>query len=235
MDEVEQFLFLYLCFVKGVIDVFNLLFNVSWELLQDYGLVCKICVVFIKWVLQMFKKLGNEEEKYVIFWLQFGEVFKEGVGEDLDNCEVIVVLLCFFFIEDVCFGVVGFDQYLECVGEKQDKIYYLLVDNLNVVCNSLYLEVFCKKGIEVLLFIEWVDEWMVGYLGEYKGCKLVNVVCGQLDMDQEDQECVDQDKQVLLIGCFSDSLGDQVVEVWFISCLVDLLVCLVLVEDELGL
>ncbi|HBT06485.1 MAG TPA: molecular chaperone HtpG, partial [Alcanivorax sp.] len=111
---------------------------------------------------------------------------------------------------------------------------YLLADNLNAARNSPHLEVFRKKGIEVLLLTERVDEWMAGYLGEYKGCKLVNAARGQLDMDQEDQERADQDKQAPLIGRLSDSLGDQVAEVRPTSRLVDSPACLVLAEDELG-
>ena len=234
MDDAEQFLPLYLRFVKGVIDAPNLPLNVSRELLQDYGPVRKIRAALTKRVLQTLKKLGNDEEKYATFWSQFGEVLKEGIGEDPDNREAIAALLRFPSTEDVRPGAVGLDQYLERAGEKQDKIYYLLADNLNAARNSPHLEVFRKKGIEVLLLTERVDEWMAGYLGEYKGCKLVNAARGQLDMDQEDQERADQDKQAPLIGRLSDSLGDQVAEVRPTSRLVDSPACLVLAEDELG-
>ena len=234
MDEAEQFLPLYLRFIKGVIDAPNLPLNVSRELLQDYGPVRKIRAALTKRVLQMLKKLGNDDDKYATFWSQFGEVLKEGIGEDPDNREAIAALLRFPSTEDVRPGAVGLDQYLERAGEKQDKIYYLLADNLNAARNSPHLEVFRKKGIEVLLLTERVDEWMAGYLGEYKGCKLVNAARGQLDMDQEDQERADQDKQAPLIGRLSDSLGDQVAEVRPTSRLVDSPACLVLAEDELG-
>jgi len=239
MDDAEQFLPLFLRFVKGVIDAPNLPLNVSRELLQDYGPVRKIRAALTKRVLQMLKKLSNDEEQYATFWAQFGEVLKEGIGEDPDNREAIAALLRFPSTDlssdqKTRPGMVGLDQYQERAGEGQDKIYYLLADNLNAARNSPHLEVFRKKGIEVLLLTERVDEWMTGSLGEYKGWKLVNAARGQLDMGDDEQARAEQDKQAPLIGRLSESLGEQVEQVRSTSRLVDSPACLVLAEDEFG-
>jgi len=239
MDDAEQFLPLFLRFVKGVIDAPNLPLNVSRELLQDYGPVRKIRAALTKRVLQMLKKLSNDEEQYATFWAQFGEVLKEGIGEDPDNREAIAALLRFPSTDlssdqKTRPGMVGLDQYQERAGEGQDKIYYLLADNLNAARNSPHLEVFRKKGIEVLLLTERVDEWMTGSLGEYKGWKLVNAARGQLDIGDDEQARAEQDKQAPLIGRLSESLGEQVEQVRSTSRLVDSPACLVLAEDEFG-
>ncbi|MCH2555851.1 MAG: molecular chaperone HtpG [Alcanivorax sp.] len=234
MDDAEQFLPMYLRFIKGVIDAPNLPLNVSRELLQDYGPVRKIRAALTKRVLQMLKKLGNDEEQYATFWAQFGEVLKEGIGEDPDNREAIAALLRFPSTEDTAPGAVALDRYLERAGEGQDKIYYLLADNLDAARNSPHLEVFRKKGIEVLLLTGRVDEWMVNYLDEYQGRKLVNAARGQLDMDDREEEAKAAEKDNPLIERLAASLGDRVTEVRPTGRLVESPACLVLGEDELG-
>ena len=234
MDDAEQFLPMYLRFIKGVIDAPNLPLNVSRELLQDYGPVRKIRAALTKRVLQMLKKLGNDQDKYATFWAQFGEVLKEGIGEDPDNREAIAALLRFPSTEEGAPGAVSLDRYLERAGDGQDKIYYLLADNLDAARNSPHLEVFRKKGIEVLLLTGRVDEWMTNYLDEYQGKKLVNAARGQLDMDDREEEAKAAEQDDPLIKRLADSLGDQVTEVRPTGRLVESPACLVLGEDELG-
>ncbi|MBM7333371.1 molecular chaperone HtpG [Alloalcanivorax marinus] len=234
MDDAEQFLPMYLRFIKGVIDAPNLPLNVSRELLQDYGPVRKIRAALTKRVLQMLKKLGNDDEQYATFWAQFGEVLKEGIGEDPDNREAIAALLRFPSTEDTAPGAVSLDRYLERAGEGQDKIYYLLADNLDAARNSPHLEVFRKKNIEVLLLTGRVDEWMVNYLDEYQGKKLVNAARGQLDMDDREEEAKAAEQDNPLIERLAASLGDRVTEVRPTGRLVESPACLVLGEDELG-
>ncbi|MEO1903593.1 MAG: molecular chaperone HtpG [Alcanivorax sp.] len=234
MDDAEQFLPMYLRFIKGVIDAPNLPLNVSRELLQDYGPVRKIRAALTKRVLQMLKKLGNDDEQYATFWAQFGEVLKEGIGEDPDNREAIAALLRFPSTQDTAPGAVSLDRYLERAGEGQDKIYYLLADNLDAARNSPHLEVFRKKDIEVLLLTGRVDEWMVNYLDEYQGKKLVNAARGQLDMDDREEEAKAAEQDNPLIERLAASLGDRVTEVRPTGRLVESPACLVLGEDELG-
>ena len=234
MDEAEQFLPLYLRFIKGVIDAPNLPLNVSRELLQDYGPVRKIRAALTKRVLQMLKKLGNDDDKYATFWSQFGEVLKEGIGEDPDNREAIAALLRFPSTENAAPGAVSLDQYLERAADGQDKIYYLLADNLEAARHSPHLEVFRKKGIEVLLLTGRVDEWMVNYLEEYQGKKLVNAARGQLDMDDREEADKAEQQDNPLIGRLTETLGERVTEVRPTGRLVESPACLVLGEDELG-
>lgn len=234
MDEAEQFLPMYLRFVKGVVDAPDLPLNVSRELLQDYGPVRKIRAALTKRVLQMLKKLSGDEEAYATFWSQFGEVLKEGIGEDPDNREAIAALLRFPSTEGPAPGAVSLDQYLERAGAGQDKIYYLLADNLSAARNSPHLEVFRKKGIEVLLLTERVDEWMVGYLAEYQGKTLVNAARGELDMEAADDGEDQPDQQAPVIGRLAEALGERVEAVRATSRLVDSPACLVLGKDELG-
>lgn len=234
MDEAEQFLPMYLRFVKGVVDAPDLPLNVSRELLQDYGPVRKIRAALTKRVLQMLKKLSGDEEQYATFWSQFGEVLKEGIGEDPDNREAIAALLRFASTESATPGAVSLDQYLQRAGDGQDKIYYLLADNPSAARGSPHLEVFRKKGIEVLLMTERVDEWMVNYLTEYQGKTLVNAARGELDMDDVADESEKPDQQAPVIGRLAEALGERVEAVRATARLVDSPACLVLGKDELG-
>lgn len=243
MDQVEQFLLLYLCFIKGVVDFNDLLLNVLCEILQ-FGLVIDLMkVVFIKCLLDMFDKFVKDLlDVYVGFWKQFGQVFKEGFVEDYGNCEKVVGLLCFVFIYDVSGEQSVFlVDYVGCMIEGQDKIYFLIGDSYIQVKDSLYLEVFCKKGIEVLLFIDCIDEWLMGYLIDFDGKLFVDVVCGDFDFgvlelveDKQVQEEVVKDKQVL-VEWFKIVFGEDVVDVCVLYCFIDFLVILVIGEQDLGL
>jgi molecular chaperone HtpG len=231
MDDAEQFLPQYLRFIKGVIDAPNLPLNVSRELLQDYGPVQKIRAALTKRVLQMLKKLGNDEEKYATFWSQFGQVIKEGIGEDRDNQEAVAALLRFASSNQPGKVTTSLDHYLENKSADQDKIYYLLADSPSAAENSPHLEVFRKKGIEVLLLSDPVDEWMVSYLESYKDVKLVNAARGELDLGEEEDKA---DNDNPLIGRLGSTLAERVETVRATSRLVDSPACLVLAEDQLG-
>ena len=231
MDDAQQFLPQYLRFIKGVIDAPNLPLNVSRELLQDYGPVQKIRAALTKRVLQMLKKLGNDEEKYATFWSQFGQVIKEGIGEDRDNQEAVAALLRFASSNQPGKVTTSLDHYLENKSADQDKIYYLLADSPSAAENSPHLEVFRKKGIEVLLLSDPVDEWMVSYLDSYKDVKLVNAARGELDLGEETDKA---DNDNPLIGRLGSILAERVETVRATSRLVDSPACLVLAEDQLG-
>ena len=231
MDDAEQFLPQYLRFIKGVIDAPNLPLNVSRELLQDYGPVQKIRAALTKRVLQMLKKLGKDEEKYATFWSQFGQVIKEGIGEDRDNQQAIAALLRFASSKQPGKAATSLDQYLENKPADQDKIYYLLADSPSAAENSPHLEVFRKKGIEVLLLSDPVDEWMVSYLDSYQDVKLVNAARGELDLGDQEEKA---DNDNPLIARLGTTLAERVEAVRATSRLVDSPACLVLAEDQLG-
>ena len=230
MDDAEQFLPQYLRFIKGVIDAPDLPLNVSRELLQDYGPVQKIRAALTKRVLQILKKLSNDDEQYATFWAQFGQVIKEGVAEDRDNQQAIAALLRFATSSSPDSVATSLDQYLENKPAEQDSIYYLLADTPSAARQSPHLEVFRKKGIEVLLLSDPVDEWMVGYLESYKDVKLVNAARGELDLGDDEQANNDDP----LIQRLSGSLSEHVEAVRATTRLVDSPACLVLAEDQLG-
>ena len=230
MDDAEQFLPQYLRFIKGVIDAPDLPLNVSRELLQDYGPVQKIRATLTKRVLQMLKKLSNDDEQYATFWAQFGQVIKEGVAEDRDNQQAIAALLRFATSSNPDLVTTSLDHYLDNKPAEQDSIYYLLADTPSAARQSPHLEVFRKKGIEVLLLSDPVDEWMVGYLESYKDVKLVNAARGELDLGDDEQANNDDP----LIQRLSGSLSEHVEAVRATTRLVDSPACLVLAEDQLG-
>lgn len=231
MDDAEQFLPQYLRFIKGVIDAPDLPLNVSRELLQDYGPVQKIRSALTKRVLQMLKKLSNDDKQYTKFWAQFGSVIKEGVAEDRDNQQSIAALLRFATSKTPDSVSTSLDQYLESKPADQDCIYYLLADTPSAARQSPHLEVFRKKDIEVLLLSDPVDEWMVGYLESYKEVKLVNAARGELDLGDESEQANNDDP---LIQRLAASLTEQVEAVRATTRLVDSPACLVLAEDQLG-
>lgn len=229
MDDAEQFLPQYLRFIKGVVDAPNLPLNVSRELLQDYGPVKTIRSALTKRVLQMLKKLGNDKDKYPAFWSQFGQVLKEGIGEDPDNREAIAALLRFASSHEEQ-GLTSLDEYLERKPADQEKIYYLLADTASAARQSPHLEVFRKKGIEVLLLSDPVDEWMISYLDSYKDVKLVNAARGELNLDEHTESQEDS----ALVARLKASLAEEVETVRATRRLVDSPSCLVLAEDQLG-
>ncbi|AOY93308.1 molecular chaperone HtpG [Cupriavidus sp. USMAA2-4] len=188
MDEAEQLLPNYLRFVKGVVDSADLPLNVSRELLQESRDVKAIREGCTKRVLSVLESLADGEEqaerdKYASFWQQFGQVLKEGVGEDQANQERVAKLLRFASTHnDDAEQNVSLAAYVARMKEGQDKIYYVTADTWLAAKSSPHLEVFRKKGIEVLLLTERVDEWMLSFLHEFDGKELVSVARGGLDL-----------------------------------------------------
>ena len=193
MDDAEQFLPMYLRFVKGVIDSADLPLNVSREILQSTPMVDSIRSALTKRILDMLAKMAKSEpEKYATFWNQFGAVLKEGPSEDHGNREKIAKLFRFASsANDSADPTTSLTDYIERMKEGQDKIYYVTGDSHSVVANSPYLEVFRKHGIEVLLMSDRIDEWMMGYLTEFDGKSFQDVARGDLDLsaiiDEEDK------------------------------------------------
>jgi len=196
MDDAEQFLPMYLRFVKGVLDSADLPLNVSREILQSTPMVDSIRSALTKRILDMLAKMAKSEpEKYATFWNQFGAVLKEGPSEDHNNREKIAKL--FRFASSTSEGTdptVSLADYVERMKEGQDKIYYVTGDSHSVVANSPYLEVFRKHGIEVLLMSDRIDEWMMGYLTEFDGKSFQDVARGDLDLSAIIGEQDDADK-----------------------------------------
>ncbi len=194
MDDAEQLMPVYLRFVKGVIDSNDLPLNVSREILQESRDVKVIREGSTKRVLGMLEELANADEqekkdKYANFWKEFGPVLKEGIGEDSTNKERIAKLLRFASTQnDTDVQNVSFADYASRMKEGQDKIYYVTADTWMAAKNSPHLEIFRKKGVEVLLLTERVDEWMLSFLNEFDGKALVSVAKGDLDLGQLEDE-----------------------------------------------
>ena len=211
MDDAEQFLPMYLRFVKGVLDSADLPLNVSREILQSTPMVDSIRTALTKRILDMLSKMASSEpEKYAAFWSQFGAVLKEGPSEDHNNREKIAKL--FRFASSTTEGSdpsVSLTDYIERMKEGQDKIYYVTGDSHAVVANSPYLEVFKKHGIEVLLMSDRIDEWMMGYLTEFDGKSFQDVARGDLDLSSIIGEQKDADKDDKAKGKNKDKAADD--------------------------
>ncbi len=194
MDDAEQLMPLYLRFVRGIVDSADLPLNVSREILQQSKDIDNIRNGCTRKVLAMLEGLANSDdavdrEKYAKFWEAFGAVLKEGVGEDFANKDKIAGLLRFASTHgDGDKQVVSLADYIGRMKEGQDKIYYVTADSYNAAKNSPHLEIFKKKGIEVLLLSDRVDEWVVGHLTEFEGKALQSVAKGGLDLGQLEDE-----------------------------------------------
>ena len=243
MDDAEQFLPLYLRFIKGVVDSNDLSLNVSREILQKDPAIDSMKSALTKRVLDMLEKMSrNDPEKYSTFWKAFGSVMKEGPAEDFANREKIAGLLRFASTaQNDDSEVVSLDAYIERMQEGQDKIYYLTGERYNQVKNSPHLEIFRKKGIEVLLLTDRIDEWLMSHLSEYKGKEFVDVARGDLDLgklegeeDKKAQEEVAKAKADL-IERVKKVLGDEVDDVKVSHRLTDSPAVLVINEDGMGL
>ena len=249
MDDAEQFLPMYLRFVKGVLDSADLPLNVSREILQNTPMVDSIRSALTKRVLDMLGKLAaNEPEKYATFWSQFGAVLKEGPGEDHSNREKIAKLFRFASsTSGSAEPIVGLSDYIERMKPNQDKIYYVTGDSHSVVANSPYLEIFREHGIEVLLMSDRIDEWMMGYLSEFDGKSFQDVARGELDLsaiigedNKSDSKKADtqgkgktksDDK---LLARVKTLLGDRVEDVKATNRLTSSPACLVVGENDMG-
>jgi len=241
MDDADQFMPQYLRFVKGVLDSNDLPLNVSREILQDNRLTAQLRSACTKRVLSMLEKLAKSDtDKYQTFWNEFGQVLKEGPAEDYSNREQIAKLLRFASTHsDSSAQNVGLADYVERMKEGQDKIYFITADSFNAARNSAHLEIFRKKGIEVVLMYDRIDEWLVSHLSEFDGKPLVSVTKGDLDLgDLEDEETKkhQEEAQQELAGFIErvkTSLGEAVQEVRLTHRLTDTPACVV--ADEHGM
>lgn len=201
MDDAEKLLPNYLRFVRGVIDSNSLPLNVSREILQESKDIESIRAGIVKKVLGLIEELSKKEddegkEKFRIFYREFGQVLKEGVGEDYTNRERIAKLLRFVTTQsDTEEPTVSLDTYLHRMREGQEKVYYVTADNLNAAKNSPHLEVFRKKDIEVLLLSDRVDEWLVTNLTEFEGKSLQSVAKGGLDLGSLEDETEKEERE----------------------------------------
>ncbi|MDQ7969131.1 MAG: molecular chaperone HtpG [Oxalicibacterium faecigallinarum] len=246
MDDAEQLMPVYLRFVKGVIDSADLPLNVSREILQESRDVKVIRDGSTKRVLSMLEDLANSEEqadkdKYATFWTEFGQVLKEGIGEDHANKDRIAKLLRFASTHnDSDAQTVSFADYVSRMKEAQTKIFYATAESYNAAKNSPHLEIFRKKGIEVLLLTDRVDEWMLSFLEEFDGKPLSSVAKGDLDLGnledeaekKQHQETEDQYKD--LVVKMQTALADKAKEVRVTFRLTDSPACLVAEENELS-
>ncbi len=242
MDDAEQLLPSYLRFVRGVVDSNNLPLNVSREILQESKDIKAIREGCTKKVLGLLEDLAaNDAEKFAKFWGEFGQVIKEGVGQDFANKDRIAGLLRFAStLSDMPAETVSLSDYIGRMKEGQDKIYFITADSFNAAKNSPHLEVFRKKGIEVLLLSARVDEWVVGALTEFNEKSLVSVAKGGLDLGalEDEAEKQDQEKQATEYKDLTDkikaSLDGRVKEVRITHRLTDSPACLVADEDDMS-
>ena len=242
MDDAEQLLPAYLRFVRGVVDSNDLPLNVSREILQESKDIEAIRAGCSKKVLGLLEDVAeNRQEDYARFWGEFGRVLKEGVAEDPANREKIAGLLRFASTHaDTDEENVAMADYIGRMKEGQEKVYYVTADSFTAAKHSPHLEIFRKKGIEVLLLSDRVDEWVLGHLTEFQGKPLASVAKGGLDLgkleDAAEKQAQEEQAGAFkeLVGKIQASLGDRVKEVRVTHRLTDSPACLVADEHEMG-
>jgi molecular chaperone HtpG len=242
MDEAEKLMPRYLRFVKGIVDSDDLPLNVSREILQHNRKIDTIRQANVKRVLSALEKLATDDaEKYLDFWKNFGKVIKEGPAEDYANKERIAGLLRFASTHhDNDEQTVSLADYISRMPEGQEKIYYITADTPAAARFSPHLELLKKKGIEVLLLSDRVDEWLVTSLTEYEGKTLYSVAKGELDLgDLEDKEEQEQQEQQAeqhkeLLGRMKSVLEDSIKEIRVSHRLTDSPACLVVEEHDMS-
>ena len=246
MDDAEQFLPLYLRFVKGVIDSNDLPLNVSREILQQDDRVTSIRNAVTKRVLSMLEDMAKKDpEQYQLFWDEFGEVLKEGAGEDFANRAALTKLLRFASTHESAESgkkVVGLEQYLERKVEGQDTIYYICAEAYETASRSPHLEIFKERGVEVLVLFDRIDEWLMSSLTDYEGTKFVDVMRGDVTLPGEeaakdgDDEAKDKDEdEHPLVERIAIVVGEKVKGVRPSKRLTGSPACLVLSEDAMGI
>ncbi|MEP0356256.1 molecular chaperone HtpG [Paraglaciecola sp.] len=241
MDEAEQMLPTYLRFVKGLLDSNDLPLNVSREILQDNKVTQAMRQGCTKRVLQMLEKIAKKDpEKYQEFWAEFGNALKEGPAEDHANKEKVAGLMRFASTHtDSEAQTVSLADYISRMQDKQEKIYYITADNYQAAKSSPHLEIFRKKGIEVLLMADRVDEWLMSHLTEFDEKSFQSITHGALDLgdleDEDSKKALEEaEKEVEgLIDRVKAVLGDKVKEVKFTHRLTDSPACIV--ADEQGM
>ena len=242
MDDAEQLLPVYLRFVRGIVDSNDLPLNVSREILQESKDIEALRAGCTKKVLGLLEDIAeNQKEKYATFWKEFGRVLKEGIGEDPTNRDKIAGLLRFASTHaDTEEETVSLADYVGRMKEGQDKIYTVTADSFTAAKHSPHLEIFRKKGIEVLLLSERVDEWVLGHLTEFEGKQLQSVAKGDLDLGKLEDETEKQAQETQagefkeLVEKMQASLGERVKEVRVTHRLTDSPACLVADEHDMG-
>ncbi len=241
MDDAEQFLPLYLRFVRGIIDSNDLPLNVSRELLQNSTVTGSIRSSIIKKVLEMLEHMAEKDSaKYLSFWKEFGQVLKEGPAEDFSNRAKIAKLLRFSstYLDNSAQDV-SLDDYLARLKDGQEYIYYVSADNFNAAKSSPHLEIFRKRDIEVLLLNDKIDEWMISHLPEYQNKKFQCVSKGGLDLGKLENEQDKEQKQKFseefkdLIEAIQKELGERVKEVRVTMRLTDSPACIVADQNDM--
>ncbi len=243
MDDAEQLMPNYLRFIRGVVDSDDLPLNISREILQHNHQIDTIRTGSVKKVLSLLEKMAkNDAEQYATFWTEFGNVLKEGPAEDFANKERLLKLMRFASTDnDSDIQNVNLNDYVSRMQDKQDKIYYLTAESYAAAKNSPHLELFRKKNIEVILMYDRVDEWMMSYLEEFDGKKLVSIAKGNLDLgeleDKDDKKKAEQAEKEYkdLLERMKTVLGDKVKEVRISHRLTDSPSCLVVDEDAMAL
>ena len=241
MEDSEQLLPRYLRFIRGVVDSSSLPLNVSREILQHSKVIDQIRSGSTKKILGLLEKMAkNDPQKYQTFWNEFGKVLKEGPGEDFANREKIAKLLRFASTHnDSEEQTVSLDDYIGRMQEGQDKIYYIAADSYSAAKNSPHLEIFRKKGIEVLLMFDRVDEWLTSNLTEYEGKPLQSVAKGELDLVDDEDSKKELEKKAKaakkLLKRMKKVLGDKVEDVRVSNRLTDSPACIVLNEHDMAM
>ena len=242
MDDAEQFLPLYLRFIRGIVDSNDLSLNVSREILQNDPAIDSMRSALTKRSLDMIEKLADDEEKYQVFWDEFGQVLKEGPAEDFGNREKVAGLLR--FATTVSTSVTqnqSLKAYIERMKPEQDKVYYVAAENYHMAANSPHLEIFRKKGLEVILFHDRIDEWLVSHLAEFDGKQFQDVAKGELDLgdlqDTEEKQHQEETEEEFkgLVEKISKLLEENVEEVRMTHRLTESPACLVVSEDDMGM
>lgn len=241
MDAAEQLLPHYLRFIRGVIDSDDLPLNVSRELLQENKLVGKIRSAVVRRSLDLLQRLADKEvEKFNTFWDEFGNVVKEGLAEDMGNKDKIAKLLRFSTTHNNATEQrVSLEDYVSRMQEGQDVIWYVTAENRKAAENSPHLEIFRKKGVEVLLMSDRIDEWVMGYFNEFDGKKMRSIAKGDVNLGSEEEKKEDKEQEDAekdpLLKRLSEALSEEVTEVRASKRLTESASCLVLSEQELAM
>lgn len=243
MDQAEQFLPLYLRFIKGVVDSNDISLNVSREILQKDPAVDSMRSALTKRALDMLSKLKSKDaEAYAGFWKEFGQVLKEGPGEDFSNREAIAKLLMFnSTYAESKWQDQSLEDYVARMKPEQEKIYYLVAESEKAAKSSPHLEIFRKKGIEVLLLSDRIDDWLMSHLHEFDGKSFQDITRGELDLgkldDTEEDKAEQEEREKALkplLDRVSKSLGDRIKEARISHRLTDSPACLALSDDDMG-
>ena len=242
MEDADQLMPRYLRFIRGVIDTNDLPLNVSREILQGSKTIDSIRAASVKKILSELSKMqNNDAEKYATFWKEFGQVIKEGTGEDMANKEALAKLMMFSTTETGSEEqTVTLADYVSRMKDKQDKIYYITAESFAAAKNSPHLEVFRKKGIEVLLLADRVDEWLTNSLTEFDDKQLQSVAKGDLDLgelanEEEKKAQEETDKDFAdLVERVKATLGDKVKDVRITHRLTDSPACLVVDDMDMS-